>query len=134
MACCSNDRKEEAWNPSNFFDRGVSITIVKDVLKKYEKVRDMACLITKPEGGTRNASNGEKLVELVVKKNCQIDKCSYVELLGKDPNNWGELGKCNAFISHAWQYDFAELVSAVEEFQLSNPNKKFYFFLDYLAK
>ena len=132
MNCCS-DRKEEKWNPANFFHRGVSLKILKDVLKKYEKIKDKECLIRKDNGEFRNASNGERLVEMIVKKACESDQCSYVEHLGKDMRNWEELGICNVFISHAWKYDFEDLTSALERFQMAYKNEKIYYFLDYLA-
>jgi len=133
MACCSSDRGDEKWNPANFFHRGISVNIFKDLLKQYRQIEHEKCMIQMPNGKSRVASNGEKLVQMVIKKQCANDKCSYVELLGKNPSNWSELGKCNVFISHAWLYSFVDLVSAVEEFQESNPNTKYYFFLDYVA-
>jgi len=132
-ACCSGDRAEEKWNPANFFDRGISVEIFRYLLKQYTKIEDKECQITMKDGRTRLASNGEKLVEMVIKKHCEKDKCSYVEYLGKSFVNRGQLGKCSVFISHAWMYKFVDLVSAVEEFQALEPNKKYYFFLDYVA-
>jgi len=86
-----------------------------------------------PDGTTRQASNGERLVHFIVKKHCAKEKCSYVELLSKTQANLKYLGRCNVFISHAWQYDFGDLVSTIQKFTESHPNEQFYFFLDYLA-
>jgi len=132
-SCCSADCADEKWNPANFFDRGISVKIFKDLLEQYTKIENKECKITMIGGGTRLPSNGEKLVEMVIKKQCEKDECSYVEFLARSPVNRRELGKCNVFISHAWRYPFVDLVSAVEEFQALKPNMKYYFFLDYVA-
>jgi len=132
-SCCGGYRAEERWNPANFFDRGISIEIFRYLLKQWTKIEDKECEITMEDGRTRLASSGEKLVEMVIKKQCEKDKCSYVEYLGRRFANRGQLGKCNVFICHVWMYRFDDLVSAVEEFQALEPNKKYYFFLDYVA-
>jgi len=131
--CCNAVVDDEKWNPCIFFDRGISIEILKNILKQYNETRGQECVIELPNGKSRQASNGERLVHLIIKKHCANDKCSYVELLSKTQANLKYLGRCNVFISHAWKYDFRDLVSTIQRFTDSHPNEQFYFFLDYLA-
>jgi len=131
--CNSAEVDDEKWDPSIFFDRGISIDILKNLVTQYNETRGQEYVIELPDGTTRQASNGERLVHFIVKKHCAKEKCSYVELLSKTQANLKYLGRCNVFISHAWQYDFGNLVSAIQKFTESHANEQFYFFLDYLA-
>jgi len=118
----------EKINVDNFFFRGVSIKILREVLEEWNKVP-----VKKSFSGGRQMSNGEKMIECIVKERCADLKCSYVELLGRDNSYQDDIGECNVFISHAWKYDFKDLMSAVEEFESEHQNVKLYYFLDLLA-
>jgi len=108
----------------NVRNRGVSIKILRRVLNKWNRVK---CT------NLPNKSIGEKMVELIVKKQCAEWECSYTDMLSKETSNKDDLGRCNVFISHAWKYDFTNLMSAIEEFEKEHPGVKLFYFLDYLA-
>merc|ERR1719357_1721266 len=133
FSCKLAEIDDEKWDPSYFYDRGISIDILKNLATQYNETRGQEYVIELSDGTTRQASNGERLVHFIVKKHCANEKCSYVELLSKTQANLKYLGRCNVFISHAWEYDFGDLVSAIQKFTESHPNEQFYFFLDYLA-
>jgi len=121
---------------AEIFHRGVSIQVLRDIRKQWNRVKNED--VRKPSvslpGKTRQASNGEKVVELIVKKLCGDLKISYVELLHYQNSYEDAIGECNVFISHAWKYDFGDLMGAIEDFERDNSNKeKFYYFLDFIA-
>jgi len=121
---------------ADIFHRGVSIKILRDLKKEWNLIRKKVVTkrsYSRPDA-TREASNGEKVVELIVKEKCGDVESSYVELLNNEIPYKDAIGECNVFISHAWQYDFGDLMSAIEDFERDNSNKeKFYYFLDFIA-
>ena len=46
---------------------------------------------------------------------------AYVDVLQSDPGTRGQVGKANAFVSHAWQYAFVPVIAALEAFVAANP-------------
>jgi len=118
----------EKVNVDNFFSRGVSIKILREVLEEWNNLP-----VVKSFNGKRQMSNGEKMIKYIVKDRCADLKCSYVELLGRENSYQDAIGACNVFISHAWKYDFKDLMSAIEEFEEEHRNEKLYYFLDLLA-
>lgn len=107
-------------------NRGVSIEVFRELRKEFLKVKD------RTKKGSRKLTFGERLVEFVVKPATNNAKVSYVELLASREESKDFVGTCNVFVSHAWKYDFEELVDALEEFE-QLAVKKIYYFCDYFA-
>lgn len=119
---------DEKVNVDDFFSRGVSIKILRDILEEWNKLPSK-----KRFNGKGSMTNGEKLVKYIIKEKCDDLECSYVELLSRENSYRDAIGVCNVFISHAWMYDFKDLMSAIEEFEAEHENMKLYYFLDFLA-
>merc|ERR1719397_532333 len=119
MAECRNDARKD------IFCRGVTFEVLQSVLELLQKCKNFP---PEESNNDRVLSAGERLVQRVIIPATKKWKCSYAELLKKN------VGAVNVFISHAWKYNFEELVNAIGNFEKQKCDGiKRYYFLDYLA-
>jgi len=109
----------------DIFHRGVTLEVLQSVLKLYMS----SSKVTRASwDGNRLLSPGESFVHSIVIPATKKWKCSYVEKLRKN------VGIVNVFISHAWKYEFEDLVDSIENYERDKKDGvKRYYFLDYLA-
>jgi len=111
--------------------RGVSLEVFKRLAKEFVKVRGQSCDDFKERFG-RRPTNGEILVELVLKPEMGNLQLSYAEFLMKNESK--HVFRCNAYVTHAWACDFSDTVKAMEEFEKNRTSRStLYYFCDLLS-
>ena len=118
---------DPSWSINGFTIAGMTLAAFKRLAEKaVRKRKDPGQPSTMRTGGPRKA--GERLTTAdvcfeIIRPATEQLQCAYVEL--ESAVLPGEVGPADAFVSHAWLYDFAELVSALEAANLS-PETKFW--------
>jgi hypothetical protein len=71
----------------------------------------------------------EEVCEKIVKVLTNTARCSYLQLLHSNPDAIARsyFGKAIVFISHAWKYDFQDVLAVMLAHAEKNPNTFFWF-------
>ena len=107
---------DPSWSVEGFTIAGMTLAAVKRLADRaVRKRKEPGPPSTMRQGGPRKA--GERLTTAdvcfeIIRPATEQLQCAYVELASAVLP--GEVGRADAFVSHAWLFDFAELVSALE--------------------
>ena len=106
---------------------GLTIACLKRLkaLAEQKKLEPGPPTASRP-GGPRTAGEGLTTADVcfeIIIPTTGPHECAYIELTSVVAPS--EVGRADAFVSHAWLYDFAELVSALEAANLP-PSTKFW--------
>jgi hypothetical protein len=105
-----------ADNKQSYFDGlGVSAAFLRDFAEEHRQAIE----------GLRTEQVCEKIVMTLTSK----ARCSYLQLLRSNPDAAvrSYVGKAIVFISHAWKYDFQDVLAVMLDHAEKNPNTFFWF-------
>jgi len=101
--------------------RGVKLEVLQGLARQYSKLR-------KRDANGKRFYPGDLLRDKIIRPATKLAQCAYADLATVPT------GRCQIFISHAWNYSFIDVATAVKDFEEVTPSEKgSFYFLDYLA-